>query len=941
LIDKSSEVSNTVMLISKDDIVKNAQGKSVTYNEFDGATLTSGAMFRVYEEIYGYKPERGSHRMSYAKTTIRDSNEADYLGMKHAEFRLPPGLKFYLPDGKTLIAEVVLASYNGKLETRFKDASGNFFDRIASNNEAKNVAGRFETNYEIQNLSEHNIKLLTTNGNKSKNNSALPFAAFDMMLTSVSDDAVKAVAESLIKYNAENIKKHSKVLFGMLSNPTLLATELKRELADGEIPNELQQILLKDEKGNMLMHRTNVGLLREYIANKYIKDNMFKGRRGDGSQTQAAYQPDHSLSLDDGQVRFGIGNKAAWKQAVNLFVAHDEGNKVLFNEQDRDGKLKLINDWLDASPQMYVLASRQPVNLWTTARPMRVMSFDLSSHSNVFHTARDVKEVFEGDYDGDKGYYDFFRNEDVESGYLASYLELFKKDKKGNFVSESLAESNKLLYLPLFGEKLEDPGRNNLLVYSDMYKTIENSDAAEGAVGIIVTKAAQSKSMALKDVEIQIGKTVYTMKQPLDKERFPIALLESLSQEDMNKYITGNGDSIVKVGGEQYLETTVEHVYSILTQMATDDAKFGLLSKLPPNYIEDLMFNGTVSDAHRKTISGFALGYFNQLGRRQGKLGGNELDLNGLLRMAGELHSLYESDNKDAQLQSSIGAYQKSVANLSSTFEKKNLNRNASKTTIRINNYQPTVIEEMLISLGRETADRPFKEFVMSDILQWADNIDESAHIIAAQSVVGSEVDASDADVEMGIIFAEDFHSDYKEIIDKYYNTDGEIKENMQFDKNEKFEEMFNTHAERWNAMTDAQKQVATIRSLTELRTVNEQGVPVDKIKFEKLFPVRFQFDSVYELYSDKRQEAIEALVENNADLDLAMGVMNKGLPADEQLIFSNGTGPAKLSLALSRLKGWRFAGASKLISDVVRSAKVREILSAKIAKGLEKGKCS
>ncbi|MBC8555001.1 MAG: hypothetical protein H8D23_35760, partial [Candidatus Brocadiales bacterium] len=949
--------TNTILLIDKEDIVENAKGKRVQYSTFDGATLTSGALFRLYEEMYGYKPESGNHRLSYAKTTIRDSNGDNYLGMKHAEFRLPKGLTFRRKDG-SLIANTVIVNYNGKPETRFMDAKGNLFDRIASNNEAKNVAGVYENNYKIHTLTEHNIKLLTTNGNKSKQDAALPFAAFDMMLANINDDVVKVLAEQLRKYNAKNVKKHSKVLLGMLGNPSLLKAELSRQLKEGEIPGELQQIMLKDKSGNMLLHKTNIGLLRDYIANKYIKDNMFKGRRADGSQTKSYYQPDHTLELEDGQMRFGIGNKSAWRQAVNLFVAEKEGNKEIFVETKGQERLNLINNWLNSGNKMYALASRQPVNRWTTARPFRVMGFDTDSNSNAFHTHADVVDVFEGDWDGDAGYYDFFRPEDVDSGYLQAYLDLFERDKDGVYKSTDVRLRDKLLKLELFGEKLEQWDRNNILIYSDMYNTIKNSNAAENAVGKIVTKNAQWKSMALKEAEVTVNGNTYTMKQPTDRTLFPIELRKDLSEKDKLRYITNNGDKIfVHSNGKSYLDTTVEHVFSILTQAATDDAKFGLLSRLRENYIEDLMFKEDVEDADRKVISGFALGYFNQLGRRQGKLGNKELDMNGMLRMAHDMYNLYSDPNTfDEQLQASIANYYKEVKALNSNWENKSFIKNRNKTEIKVKNQSPTIIESMFVSLGEEFANRDYQNYQDQDIMSWADDINNYGHMIGAQSAINANGDIlreagydlnnltkkQQLDIDIGVLFAEDFNSDYQEIIDKYYTEDGVIREGMQFDRNEKFEEMFNEHAEKWNAMTDIQKQVATTRSLTQLLTLNEKDVATYKVIFDKLFPVRYQHDTIYSKYSVARQEGIKALIENEGDLELTIKKLNRTKDENNQLIMPSAPDhQAKIALAMSRLRGWTFKSAILAVKDATESKRIRDSFNAQVADFYDKGRCS
>ena len=971
---ENTAVTNTIMIVPEDTIIVMPNGREVEYSKIDGATLTSGGLMNAYAEVFGYKRTGDGHNLAYAKTVInhRDDNGkhelskpgiTDYLGMKHAEFVLPEGLVFKRPDG------TVIATTGKAKDGTYFMAGGKRFDRIASPNEAKNTNGRFDAMYEIHELDENDVKLLTTNGNKSTTTSAFPYAAAEMMSTRFQDEHIDALVDAIIENNNLNVVKHSGVLFELLSNPAVMKAEINRTLEDGEIPTELQQVLIKDPTGSMLSHPTNMPLMLDYLANKYIKNNIFKGRRNDGSQTQAYYQPDiFSDEVKDGEVAFGVDNKSALNQAVKHYLLDKDITLREFNAQPLKARVEIINKWITDGGEVYVLASRQPVNRWTTARPFKLAPFRFGAGSNVFHTWADITEIFEGDWDGDKGYYDFFRTEDVESGYLQAYRDAFE----GKSVDKKWRD--KLLRLELFSRKLDKIGSNNLLINSDMKQVIQNQDVAENAVGIVVTQASLHKSLSYKQVKITVNGRTYTMKEPHEREYdedgepiegtfapnevFPIPLdVEYLSNEDIQKYIIAQGDIIVddlvdgnevefttveelrKLDNPVYLKTTVEHVYSILTQAATDDAKFGLLSKLPANYIEDLMFaeefpvdDSETGDKDRKAISGFAMKFLNQIGRRQGKLGGNQLGFSDLVSMAESLNDLYnaEPEHFQQQLDDQMEQFLKTINRLDGDYVAEINSGYYKKTSIEMGNPSLSPIESMIAKFGEE-ASKLDNGNLKYDPLHWTPRMNTAAHVIAGQALVDvyntlTEGDRiTDAELAEAVLWADGFNSQYMKVIDETGDPD-----KVKIDKNDRFAKLFEDAGVVWNALTDTQKMIATLHSLTSLDTRNKEGKATNKVDFQKLFPVRFQHNKIYQMYGMIRQQALNNLVKFDGDVTQTIETMVE--EHGYELIEPADTMKSqKIYDAYTQLRGWRFKSIQQAIATVEGREAIREALSKRV----------
>jgi len=889
---EGGRINNKLMIIPVETIVR-YNGQETTYGKFDGATFSSRRWFDVVQGLIGQKPGVDEFDLSFVKSVFRHRSKdgQDYLGAKHAQFTAPAGMEFVNPETGEVIAKVVMDKVGEK--SILVDANNNQFDHISSDNEIKNKAGSFEDYYKLHDLGEDDIKILFTGNNKAKDVSVVPFAATEFMLSHESTDNIKRLIDILSDNYIAQADEYITKLYEFLDGKTvdgkfipgqqLLVDELKRDILAGETPPEIQLLIGLDPTGALLLHPSSAMELTAYFNNKYLLDTAYKGRRLDGTSTQAYLKPQAGMDINPGEVKFSIGNKPMLLQAQKMYSEAMDISIEDFRAMPEIEMIDLLNAWLEDEGGFYVLGSRQPVNKWTAVRPFKVKGFDrLSRGAEVFHNYDDVMKILEGDWDGDKTYFDAFRKADDE--LLALYKDVINND---------ISKIDRQLPLTHFGEKLDKGDKNSFANLEQRLQVAENIMAADGAVGLSVSNAALFKSLAFKNFKLSFkvkGKedVVYEIQQPTGKDlaanytfQIPLRISQMKIKEEYDiatqatdKIWNDKAEEVSyaqvkkwdeKTDGKLWLRTTREHAFSLMTQMATDDAKFGLLSKLYNSatttlkdfIVRDIMFASDIKDKKHLKIIKNVMSQFNALQKRQGRFNGKGMNLEQNIATSMQLSDLYSQATEEEFL-----------SHLNTSFAPTPSKKDVSSVFIEMDN-SPTPMEKMMMVVGERQIERiksSDTNMYSSNPLRFEKDYELFSHYKAVteswetyQKIIGN---TSIKDQTVAVSAMEEISDAFYFILQEYFDETGSVKDNVRIDKNEMFDLFKEEYLPIYESLTDAQKAVANMRFLTGswmTMTDKRRGreVRTRRIRIEKLLPAKFLHKELMTEYATRRLEIL------------------------------------------------------------------------------------
>jgi len=613
--------------------IGNSPRKSL--EEFDGWMLSSGTWFKKLGDALG------EENLTAIKGALRsrsgEGSNINYIGTKSMQMRPFPGMKIYEKGTDNLIAIYRRQGRAGSWET----PDGVKFDHVSPTDTSKMTNGIYSELNTVQKLPEGYQKV--TKVPHYATSAAFPVTQGEIAMDRemLKDITAGNWSEAMREYVDEIIKSYTDdmSLFigerdanGNVSAPVLFK-HLNKQVQDNDLMTEMQrytELIGRDGKG--FMHPSLVPMWIDSIKNKFVKYGMMKLRnRKKGLGTILFYKPYFPPAFGDrelGERDFAASSdNAAIRQQVERAYKEAQPEKAdeLDGMKGRHGYpshlyLKELNRWLDEKVDgkyvnhVPVLLSRQPIAKLTGVVTRNIRHLKEGGHGQtIFLSNHDVLKVFDGDWDGDTGMVAVITNKKI----LDSYVK-FNKGKE-------FAKKKKSANLIYFGKRLQDTTLTNP---HDVARTVNNINAGMNQIGMITNARNTLFSMNYKRMKLEFndGTTMVTFnpqqKVIMDYVTLDInALLEDKDGVEAKLFneILSDGDSVVfkpkmgveipkgvgvttaeyksapgffvvnnpedvvklmKYDGTFHLQTTKEHEFTNILQMAVDDSKFGLLGGL-------------------------------------------------------------------------------------------------------------------------------------------------------------------------------------------------------------------------------------------------------------------------------------------------------------------------------------------------------------------------
>ena len=960
-----------VMIVPKDTIVKYksdptrkigdrvypAIGREIgTMEDFDGATFSSGNWFLSVGSLIG------SDGVKALKTVIRSrpkDNDGEYgndfLGMKHLQVEAAEGMEFYKPGRGKPFAEVRVDSDTG-LTYLYDLETNQRFEHIASNNEAKLRNGKFSKDYELNTISDKDIKIIK-NPYKSKTSAAHPIALGEMLLDikllETSQEA-KTLLKEIENHYGKVYSDYLNELIDMRANPKKLLEAVKRVRKENQIPTEAEEYLdmLEINNGNGISHPSIIKLYTSFLANTFLKNGLLKGKgfKADNS-TQLYLKPGTVHDIRDNEIMVSSDNDIVFRQAAVEFVKNNTGLMFLTGKKDKPFRrpqteeeyyqtflqqyklnhnqiknlpektvkdrrltaISAINDFL-LDNEVDVLIHRQPIAKVTGVITRRLISLVPNGGQTVYLGKDDVKKVLDGDWDGDTLFLEF-----IPKPLLNAYKDWQKSD--------SFKEKDKVVELNYFGLKLEETDSSKTaLSQKDRYDTMEQITRGSGAQGRATNTKNVLSALSYKKIKIFIKSlNSYDKDGSLLKEGFidtynlsdrvtlkwmPIDVYSFLNNEKLWETLKNNNEEIVEIiekdgietevvvtksefmkrekHGAYYLRTTKEHELSILLQMAVDDKKFGLLSKIDytetnpfdkskvkgftPSFPITLLFKRSdgkeLDEGNILTLSQvFKMQNYSSL--RQGKSKNlNKLSFGGLVTSTRELYERFY--NKDNNKKRTVKKISKNIAeDINSETEKiPSYTKRGGELVTRIeSNGNITPAEKLIMSIGeshQKTVNMLTEEkthmFLGDNFLEYTDTAYKIAHENSLEEIgkkygditkLGG-VKISNEDIISGYEFVSAKRIDIldkdgkptgkkQSLADEFYEMHRELNTQLSADYNEELSGFTSRHIDDYLRLSEGGKAIATQLFLI--------GSNTNRVNILRLLPLKLSSKKVLSEY--------------------------------------------------------------------------------------------
>lgn len=632
-----------LMIIDADSKIRNTRNdhndEAIEYDKVDGATFVGSGYMDKLAKALGYgKGENGTHKLWQLKTFIRqrtmneETGDVDYLGMKHMMFTVSDGMIIENKDGDE-IARVVTRQG----QTYWRNAeTGELFDMIASPNEAKMTFGGFASTqqkidafgegdyengyYKIHEIDESSIAV-TQMSKGSKTSAAHPIAFAEFLLDmGFESKEVQGLLKEIRGRYIDVLNHYTDTIQSFHENPGLLKEYITKNRDENEVPDELEELIdLIDDNGMGIFHDALYTHIKPVLNSRIIQDGINKARSFNNDSSILYLKPVTNLPLKE--MEDSTGHKGLMASAQNTTVfkhieqlyfrsigvrlidssdvqvtVMERGEEVQRSWDDISfgKKIDILNDYL-AENETWTLVHRNPLQKVTAPVLRRMHKLVKGRHGETFFMSEeDVKNVIDGDWDGDKGAVEFISDSHAEA-----------MEKWHN--SDAHTNANKILKLEFFGERTdrdESIADTSVLSRSDMNNEVSRNSMADGSTGIMVNAMTIARQLFHKKFEMSIDGKKYKIRvADFDKKSdegtvmdyIPLDIgLLNRNKGELLDIIKSNGDYIVDADGntidldseieatdvELYLKTTKANELSLLFQMAVDGTKYRFYSQI-------------------------------------------------------------------------------------------------------------------------------------------------------------------------------------------------------------------------------------------------------------------------------------------------------------------------------------------------------------------------
>lgn len=493
---------------------------------YDGMLFTSASYMDKLNSVLGKK---GYVYKTYLRSLgVENPDEngeyTDYVAVKSIEMTPPEGLEVYrkTKDGKQFLARY----RNGT----WRDAQGNAFDRFGTQNEVKDYSGKYNKFYTVHSLPERATRVLKVS-DKNVLSGAFPILSFELMLDNgfLKDNPAAQEYIDMAKQHYENLgNEYVEKLYKLRNDPSELARFLKRELQEGELPQELQRLIDAGLEDALYLPE-HMKQIVTMINNQFIVNGLYKAKQyAKGKSTYVTIKPDIGIGVKEGNVAISANERVMLRQvAEKAGISPDNKSYSKF--------IKEINNWL-VDNEFYVMIHRQPIQGFTKVVPRRIQEFVLGKHGKTgFATVRDVFEVHEADHDGD-----IFFMEVIDDVPMIEAL-------RGLQNNPDYKARDKFLDLSWF--KKGDLGKS-LSNYGSMLKLMTSHTRLRAIQGFVVNAKTMLSTLAYKGVTFTNKKQPnvrYSVYSPTERVTLWYLPLVDLTEQQRQR-IRENGDEIVTAG---------------------------------------------------------------------------------------------------------------------------------------------------------------------------------------------------------------------------------------------------------------------------------------------------------------------------------------------------------------------------------------------------------
>ena len=357
----------------------------------DGNTITSEKVFqeKYYDEV-GANP-----LAKRAKTVKVIKTENGILLMKHQEmtYDLPEGAtKSEIFNGVEKIAEI--RREKGLVNIYVEDKNGNYtkyIDHLATTDEAKVHLGDKNDFSKIHSLpSEATGHIMFTEADKQK-------APFPMQVTNYLNDPEFLEQLNQLIDDPNNPGSAARVLAHMVTvsqDPDYFDSFLK--YVKQHHPDAMPRMIIEMARAGAGLHPSQLDYGQVLIKNRLFSAAMDVKQEGGVLD----FRPSYTRDIESGKIILPFGHSIketiARKLAEIKRVNKDMDQIMRMSKED-------LNQLLKENP-VKVMLVRHPVPSRAGYRMLTVDSFETGIGDSFMINDRDVKEVFEGDFDHDTGH---------------------------------------------------------------------------------------------------------------------------------------------------------------------------------------------------------------------------------------------------------------------------------------------------------------------------------------------------------------------------------------------------------------------------------------------------------------------------------------------------------------------------------------------------------
>jgi hypothetical protein len=860
----------------------------------DGFMYVAASKLNQRGELLGVKPE---HR-AVSKTVIRNLEDGgnSYIAIKMLEMSADNGTMFFKKGSDIPFAKLKGTGRKAifiMLDETGTEIEGSEFDSFATRNEVKDVSGRYTRDFThgvdgIHELPEDATRVLIQ-PYKSNTTAPHPVLVHDMLMTNDLASFPEGVEylDALEKHIKETGKRYMDLLMNFRTNPQVLRDYLKTELADGQMPTELDAYLdlFDDGWGVMLPQVSNQ--LSHMLANQFLINGLFKLRTDKMRGTKTFIKPrghrevepmSALISSQNSMMIERVGRDYRKEQGIGL------GEAVPWD--DLHSKVKVLNEWLEER-EYNVLISRQPVSGPTVVEPRRVQAFYEGFQGDTIRLSEyDVFVLLDADNDGDITFIEV----PEDKGLIDAMGNLSKTDYWKN--------RRKRKPLTIYKRSTRESSLSNGKAVGDYYS---RNNMAEIATGMIVNAKVVMATMAAKELSLSAnilpkGERIIA-RDPRDIIRMDyIPLSEDMTEQEYNTIIE-NGDNVVtkiedkdgkvewravpfkylkdvaKQGRDLIHETTLENEMEILLSMATDNPKEQLLGEFEMdwNFLPSRMFKTLSGQPMRsKVLRGLRLGVSNTFknaatrrGERQTRRGMKGLTMEDIFEESGKLRTLYFDLDGNVRPAKEVQKLLTEEFDLNTPQLKFWMGHQLGNMylqwqDIRVNNHVSAV--EHILSLPQLLMDlNPLieNESVAGSPLRYERWMYDDAHIKAVkdlnalvESKINTYMKSKEKAVEVGegSLLMEEMAAEFEELLERA-GTSMKNVEGIKYEYNTEFQEFIAKWLPRWNELSPRAQAWATLKFLSGTAKKNKKGRKTKVAFRHKLLPIQLMSPKIVKSY--------------------------------------------------------------------------------------------